>query len=58
MIANETKEKVQIEEIEATKKAEETSEMAAEAQRDLDEALPALVSGLWFVGDVHLNGSQ
>ncbi len=44
MIANETKEIVSKEEQEATKKAEETQEIADDAQRDLNEALPALVS--------------
>eukprot|EP00118_Oscarella_pearsei_P012540 m.93002 g.93002 ORF g.93002 m.93002 type:complete len:4173 (+) comp36767_c0_seq9:102-12620(+) len=42
VIANETKTKVQKEEVEATKKAEETKAIADDAQRDLDEALPAL----------------
>ena len=45
MVANETKVVVQREEIEATKKATETQAIADDAQRDLDEALPALVSG-------------
>ena len=43
MVANETKVVVQREEIEATKKATETQAIADDAQRDLDEALPALV---------------
>ena len=43
-IANETKEVVQKEEQEATVKAQKTQEIADSAQRDLDEALPALVS--------------
>ena len=45
MVANETKVVVQREEIEATKKATETQAIADDAQRDLDEALPALVGG-------------
>jgi dynein heavy chain len=43
VVANETKVVVQREEIEATKKATETQAIADDAQRDLDEALPALV---------------
>ena len=43
-MANETKVVVQREETEATKKAQETQAIADDAQRDLDEALPALVS--------------
>ena len=43
-IAEETKEVVQKEEKEANIKAEETKTIADDAQRDLDEALPALVS--------------
>ena len=35
------------EEQEATKKAEETQEIADDAQKDLNEALPALVS-FWY----------
>ena len=46
MVANETKVVVQREEIEATKKATETQAIADDAQRDLDEALPALVRHL------------
>ena len=42
-IAKETKEVVQKEEQEATQKAQMTQEIADSAQRDLDEALPALV---------------
>ena len=42
-IAKETKEVVQKEEEEATVKAQRTQEIADSAQRDLDEALPALV---------------
>ena len=42
-IAKETKEVVQKEEEEATIKAQKTQEIADSAQRDLDEALPALV---------------
>ena len=48
MVANETKVVVQREEIEATKKATETQAIADDAQRDLDEALPALVSA-WYL---------
>ena len=44
-IAEETKAVVQKEEAQATKKAEETQAIADDAQRDLNEALPALVSG-------------
>lgn len=43
VIANETKEMVTKEEQEASKKAEETQEIADDAQKDLNEALPALV---------------
>lgn len=43
-IANETKEVVQKEEASATIKAKETQAIADDAQRDLNEALPALVS--------------
>ena len=47
-IAEETKAVVQKEEAQATKKAEETQAIADDAQRDLNEALPALVgSRLW-----------
>lgn len=42
-IAKETKDVVQKEEQEATVKAQKTQEIADSAQRDLDEALPALV---------------
>ena len=48
MVANETKVVVQREEIEATKKATETQAIADDAQRDLDEALPALVRHLYL----------
>lgn len=44
VIAEETKTVVQKEEKEANVKAEETQAIADDAQRDLDEALPALVS--------------
>ena len=44
VIANETKAVVQKEEEEATIKARTTQEIADSAQKDLDEALPALVS--------------
>lgn len=43
VIAEETKTIVQKEEKEANIKAEETQTIADDAQRDLDEALPALV---------------
>lgn len=43
VVANETKVVVQREEEEAAKKAAETQAIADDAQRDLDEALPALV---------------
>ena len=45
-IAEETKAVVQKEEKEANIKADETQAIADDAQRDLDEALPALVSGV------------
>lgn len=48
MVANETKVVVQREETEATKKATETQAIADDAQRDLDEALPALVLHLLY----------
>lgn len=50
VVANETKVVVQREEEEAAKKAAETQAIADDAQRDLDEALPALVRGclLWI----------
>ena len=44
MTANETKEVVQKEEAQAADKARETQAIADDAQRDLNEALPALVS--------------
>lgn len=47
VVANETKVVVQREEEEAAKKAAETQAIADDAQRDLDEALPALVSTNW-----------
>lgn len=43
IVANETKEAVQKDEQEAAKKAEETQAIADDAQRDLNEAIPALV---------------
>ena len=45
-VANETMEIVSKEETAATAKAKETQAIADDAQRDLDEALPALVSVL------------
>ena len=49
VVANETKEVVQKEEEAASAKAQETQAIAEDAQRDLDEALPALVKNksLW-----------
>ena len=44
VVAEETKTVVQKEEKEANIKAEDTQAIADDAQRDLDEALPALVS--------------
>lgn len=46
VVANETKVVVQREEEEAAKKAAETQAIADDAQRDLDEALPALEAAL------------
>ena len=43
LVANETKEVVQKDEQEAVKKAQETQAIADDAQRDLNEAIPALV---------------
>jgi dynein heavy chain len=43
-IAEETREIVQKEEAQAAQKAKETQAIADDAQRDLNEALPALVS--------------
>ena len=48
VVAEETKTVVQKEEKEANIKAEETQAIADDAQRDLDEALPALVSIIIF----------
>lgn len=48
IVANDTKEVVQKEEQEAAKKAEETQAIADDAQRDLNEAIPALVGDLDF----------
>jgi len=42
-VAEETKEIVQREETQAAQKAKETQAIADDAQRDLNEALPALV---------------
>ena len=47
IVANETKEVVQKEEQEANKKAQETQSIADDAQRDLNEAIPALVCYLF-----------
>lgn len=49
VVANETKVVVQREEEEAGKKAAETQAIADDAQRDLDEALPALVRHLFII---------
>ena len=49
VVANETKIVVQKEEEAASSKAEETQAIAEDAQRDLDEALPALVNRFVFV---------
>ena len=49
MVANETKEVVQKEEQEAEKKALETQTIADDAQRDLNEAVPALVGVHFFI---------
>lgn len=46
VVANETKEVVQKEEEAASAKAQETQAIAEDAQRDLDEALPALVMSM------------
>ena len=43
IVAEETKAMVQKEETQAVQKARETQEIADSAQRDLNEALPALV---------------
>jgi dynein heavy chain len=45
-VAAETRATVQVEEDEATKKARESKEIADDAQRDLEEALPALDAAL------------
>ena len=52
VIAEETKAVVQKEETEANVKAEQTQAIADDAQRDLDEALPALVSHMATVATV------
>ena len=51
-IANETKEVVQKEEEEATVKAMKTQEIADSAERDLAEALPALVRRLYTIHNI------
>ena len=56
VVANETKEIVQKEEQQATKKAEETQAIADDAQRDLSEALPALVSASNHSYNIRLRG--
>ena len=47
-VAEETKAVVQKEEESATKKATETQAIADDAQRDLNEALPALVGHILY----------
>ena len=49
IVAEETKQVVQKEEAQAALKAKETQAIADDAQRDLNEALPALVSRT-FIG--------
>ena len=46
MVANDTKVVVQKEEQQASEKARQTKEIADDAQRDLNEALPALDAAL------------
>ena len=48
-VAAETRTTVQKEEEEAAKKAKEAKSIADDAQRDLDEALPALVNHISYV---------
>ena len=47
VLANETKAIVQKEEAAASEKAKQTQAIADDAQRDLNEALPALVGGFY-----------
>ena len=53
--ANETMELVQKEEQQAMAKAKDTQEIAADAQRDLDEALPALDAALASLKSLNRN---
>ncbi|KAI9175897.1 hypothetical protein H9P43_006261 [Blastocladiella emersonii ATCC 22665] len=53
--AEEIREIVQREETEASKKAEETKSIADDAQRDLDEALPALAAALESLNSLSKN---
>lgn len=46
MVAEETRKSVQAEEAKASKKAQFAGDIASDAQRDLDEALPALDAAL------------
>ena len=55
MVANETKAVVLTEETEATAKAERTQEIADSAQKDLDEALPALDAALASLKSLNKN---
>ncbi|XP_071830856.1 dynein axonemal heavy chain 1-like isoform X2 [Apostichopus japonicus] len=55
IVANETKEVVQKEEQQAVAKAKETQEIADDAQRDLDEALPALDAALASLKSLNRN---
>ena len=52
VIANETKEVVEKEERGAVKKAEETQAIADDAQRDLNEAIPALVRIIFEIFEI------
>ena len=54
IVANETKEIVSKEEIEAKKKAEESLAIQQDAEKDLAEALPALVH-MWCGGIMMLH---
>ena len=55
IVANETKEIVQKEEQQAVAKARETQEIADSAQRDLNEALPALDAALASLKSLNRN---
>jgi dynein heavy chain len=54
-VAAETRAQVQKEEAEAIKKAKEAKAIADDAQRDLDEALPALVCNIFLLASVFGN---